>query len=452
MIDPRGGDAGLLVQLAAPATPQGEGLPPSETALVAASSAIDRARADWSRSARAMSAVARARRLGSRHRRQATNLAWNVVRGRRLLEVLVGAPDGGAPSRRLVEAAAVLWGRAPLEVIGDGSARDGVADPRHALLSWVFQSTPSPARALGVAASLPDWFATELLRDREPEDAASLAVSLLERAPLTLRVVAGRADRDDVVAALAAEGVIAEPSPLSPHALVVQGYTNVPGLDAYKRGLIDVQDAGSQILAGLVRGERIIDVCAGAGGKTLAIAGALPAARLLACDVRRPALDEGLRRAKREDVHERIRFLTIQPEGRLPKAVRKFGLADTVLVDAPCTGSGSLRREPAMRWARSPLDVARLPKTQVAIIDRFAHTVAPGGRLIYATCSLFGVENEAVVRAFLKGRTDFELVPVGEVLSAEVLTAVGPSPDGMLRLRPDRHGCDGFFGAVLLRR
>ncbi len=452
MIDPRGGDAGLLVQLAAPATPIGEGLPPSQTALGAAANAIDRARADWSRSARAMGAVARDRRLGSRHRRQATNLAWDVVRARRLLEVLVGAPDGGALSRRLVEAAAVLWRRAPLDVIEDSEARDGVADPRHALLSWVFESTPSPARALGVAASLPDWFATEVLRGREMADAASLAVSLLERAPLTLRVVAGRTDRAAVVAALAAEGVVATPSPLSLQGLVVQGYPNVPGLEAHKRGLIDVQDAGSQILASLVSGDRIIDACSGAGGKTLAIAGARPEARLLACDVRRPALDEGVRRAQREGVHERIRFLTIQPEGRLPKAVRKFGLADTVLIDAPCTGSGSLRREPAMRWARSPLDVSRLPKLQGAILDRFADTVASGGRLIYATCSLFGVENEAVVSAFLSRRPDFELVPVEGVLPAEVFAAVGPSPDGMLRLRPDLHGCDGFFGAVLLRR
>ena len=366
--------------------------------------------------------------------------------------MLVGTPDGGASSRTLVEAAAVLWEAAPPRAIQDPDARAGVSDPGHTLLGWVFGTEPAPDRALGVAASLPDWFAREILRDRGVEDAAALARSLLGRAPLSLRVVPHRATREEVIAALAAQGSDASPSPLSPWAVLLDGHANAQSLDVWKRDLVDVQDAGSQLVARLAVGQSIIDACAGAGGKSLAIAGALPGARMLACDTRRSALDEGARRARREDAHERIRFLTITEDGRLPKAVRKFGPADTVLVDAPCTGSGSLRREPAMRWARSPLEVSRLPKVQGAILDRFAPHVAPGGRLVYATCSLFGVENEAVVRAFLTRQPEFALVPIDGLLPPDTLAAVGPSPDGLLRLRPDRHGCDGFFAAVLLRR
>ena len=450
ILDPRGGEAGLLAQIAAPAAPAGDGPEPSAAALKAAAAAIQQARTDWSRSARAIGRIARDRSLGSRHRRAAVDLAWHVVRGRRLLDVLVGAPDGDAPARRLAEAAAVLFAGAPGETIRDSGARDGVLDPRHALLGHVLATGIAPETALGVAASLPDWFAAELLRDREPEDAASLARALLDRAPLTLRALRHRADRDAVTAALAADGIEAASSPLAPDALVLGRHANVQSLQAHKDGLIAVQDAGSQVLAGLAVGPKILDACAGAGGKALAIA-STGDVRVLACDVRRDALQEAGKRARFEGVERRVRTQVLPKDG-LPASIRAFGPVDTVLIDAPCTGSGSLRREPAMRWARSPLDVTRLPTLQGRLLDRFAPLVAPGARLVYATCSLFGVENDAVVRAFLDRSPGFDVVPVHDLLPASAQEVVAPAPDGFLRLRPDRHGCDGFFAAVLLRR
>ena len=451
-LDPRGGLAGRIVQLAAPPPPAQEAAAPSGQAVKAAAAAIQDARVDWSKSSRAIGRIARDRKLGSRHRRAAVDLAWHVVRGRRLLDVLVGAPDGDAPARRLVEAAAVLFGGAPADIVGDPAARDGVLDPRHALLGWALGTAPTPAAALGAATSLPDWFAEQLLVDHAPEDAAAIARSLLGRAPLTLRVLRHRATREEVLADLAAAGVPASPSPLSPDAVVLHAAVNVPSLDVHKRGLVAVQDAGSQLLASLASGRRIVDACAGAGGKALAIAAALPGARVLACDVRRDALGEAGKRARRDGVSDRLRLVPVPKSGPLPDLVKRAYPADTVLIDAPCTGSGSLRREPAMRWARSPLEIQSLPRTQGAILDRFAPLVGPGGRLVYATCSLFAAENAEVVAAFVQRNPEFGLTPVHPLLPAEAQEALPPSPDGFLHLRPDRDSCDGFFAAVLLRR
>jgi 16S rRNA (cytosine967-C5)-methyltransferase len=437
ILDTRFGLAGELVQKAAPPPGSGQGRAPSRAALAAAAAAVDKARRDWSRSVQAVGGVARGERsLSSRDRRAASDLAWHVVRGRRLLGALLGEPDGDASSLDLVRAAAVLWDDAPRELVAP-SLRDGLDDPRHALLSWVRRAAPSPAAALGCATSLPDWFADELLADHPPDEAIGIAASLLGRAPLTLRVHRDRTSREAALAELAGAGIEATPSPLSPDGIDLGGRVNVRSLGPVQRGEASVQDAGSQRIAAMVEpaaGERILDACAGAGGKTLAMASLAPGARILGTDVRRAALDQAASRAREAGLSDRLRFLTIPPSGPLPEVVSAFAPVDAVLIDAPCTGSGSLRREPHARWSRSPLEVQRLPALQGALLDRFAPLVKPGGRLLYATCSLFRRENESVVRDFL-GRN----------------SAFARSENDTLALRPDLHGCDGFFAALLLR-
>ena len=178
-------------------------------------------------------------------------------------------------------------------------------------------------------------------------------------------------------------------------------------------------------------GDRVADFCAGAGGKTLALASLAPGARIVGCDVRAPALDQARKRARHAGVSDRIRFVPIPASGSLPDAISP---SDAVLVDAPCTGSGALRREPHARWSRSPLAMHKFPGLQGRILDRFAPFVKPGGRMVYATCSLFDAENMQVVTEFLGRNRSFSL-----------------SDREPLHLRPDRDGCDGFFAAVLLR-
>lgn len=426
MLDPRGGLAGELAQRAAPRPGTGEGSRPSKRALAAAAGAVERAAADWSKAPKAVGAVARDRSLGSRDRRAATDLAWEVVRWRRLLERLVGTVP-----RDLVRAAAVLLADAPEDLLAP-ELRGPLRDPAHELLGDVLLRGADEATTLGVATSLPDWFAARLLAEHPPDEAIVLARALLERAPLTLRVHRDRAERDAVAAELAAAGVDSTPSPLAPDALTLDGHVNVRSLGPVQRGEASVQDAGSQAvveLVGATPGMRVLDACAGAGGKTLALAST--GARVLGTDVRKDALGEGMRRAREAGVSDRVRLLPIPPTGPLPDALFKSP-ADAVLVDAPCTGSGALRREPHARWSRSPLELERMPKRQRGILARFAPAVAEGGALVYATCSLFGPENRDVVDAFLAEHPEFSL-------------------EEERSWRPDRDGCDGFYAARLRR-
>jgi len=435
ILDPRGGPAGEIAQLAAPPPGSGTADRPSRAALRAAAGAIDRARQDWSRSVQAAAVVGRDRKLGSRDRRMASDLTWHVIRGQRLLGVLLGAPAGDAPSLDLVKAAAVLFADAPLDLATAG--RDGLEDPKHTLLSLVLQGGVSDVVALGSAASLPDWFARELLAEHEPAIAVAIARSLLERAPLTLRVHRDRTTRDAALTELAAAGVVGSPSAVAADAITLQGRVNVNTLALVQRGDASVMDAGSQRIAELLApqdGEQILDACAGAGGKTLALASLAAGARILGCDVRAPALEQAARRARAAHVSDRLRFVPIERSGPLPGPVTAPMPYDAVLIDAPCSGSGSLRREPHARWSRSPLEIDRFPTLQGSIADRFAPLLRPGGRLVYATCSLFRRENEQVVDDFLGRNPGFEL-----------------SDQEPLRLRPDVQGCDGFFATVLLR-
>jgi 16S rRNA (cytosine967-C5)-methyltransferase len=283
----------------------------------------------------------------------------------------------------------------------------------------------------------------------------SLARALAQTAPLDLRVNLIKADRNEVAAALAAEGIEAVPTPYSPVGLRVAGRPALNRHRLFTSGAIEVQDEGSQLLCHLLgprRGEMIVDFCAGAGGKSLAL-GALmrSTGRVYAFDVsegRLAKLGPRLARSGLSNVHPQ-RIAT----ERDPKVKRLSGKIDRVLVDAPCTGLGTLRRNPDLKWRQTAQSVSELAAKQTAILAAAAGLVKRGGRLLYATCSILSEENERVVQAFLAAHPEFALVAPAAALAAARIELPGhESGEEFLRLRPDVHETDAFFGALMERR
>jgi 16S rRNA (cytosine967-C5)-methyltransferase len=306
-----------------------------------------------------------------------------------------------------------------------------------------------PADARG---NYPAWLGPHLEaalgRDLPREMAA-----LTEPAPLDLRVNTLKGDREAVRAALAREGVEAARTPLSPLGLRVFQRIPLSTLDTFRAGLIEVQDEGSQLAALMVDarpGMRVVDFCAGAGGKTLALAASMGnRGHLIACDTAERRLERATERLRRAGASMVQRKALASARD---KWVKRHALSfDRVLVDAPCTGTGTWRRNPDAKWRVSPDELAKLALLQADILDSAQRLVRPGGRLVYVTCSLLREEDEAQVEAFCATHPDFALVPAAAVWHA----AVGqkfPARGETLRLTPARHGTDGFFVAVLERK
>ncbi len=301
--------------------------------------------------------------------------------------------------------------------------------------------------------NLPEWLATAL-RDQVGDEFDALVASLNQPAPLDLRVNVLKKKREVVLAELRDAGLKVEPTPYSPLGIRLQGKPSLAKLPAFVQGDVEVQDEGSQLLALLLdakRGEMVVDFCAGAGGKTLAIGAAMRnSGRLYAFDTsghRLDALKPRLARSGLSNVHP----VAIAHE-RDDRIKRLAGKIDRVLVDAPCSGLGTLRRSPDLKWRQTPQTVAAQAELQQAILHSAARLLKPGGRLVYATCSLLPEENEAVAQAFSAAHKDFQLVPVAGLLAA----AQAPHPELLcagdggqwLRLWPHRHSTDGFFAAV----
>jgi 16S rRNA (cytosine967-C5)-methyltransferase len=280
--------------------------------------------------------------------------------------------------------------------------------------------------------------------------ASLLAGAMNTRAPMCVRANTAKTTREALVRRLAEEGVVARPTRLSPVGLVFETRVNAFGLPAFRDGLFEVMDEGSQLVAEAVapppRG-RVADVCAGAGGKTLALAAILGnQGRVLALDSNGKKLEELRRRARRAGLSN---VLAREVQGtELPDEAR-LGAWDRVLVDAPCSGLGTLRRNPEARWRLTPKIVDAYPADQLALLVTYAPLVAEGGRLLYATCSVLREENDEVVARFLQERPGFVVMPLREIWGKERAAALG---DGtFLRLLPHVHDTDGFFAAVLRR-
>ena len=303
--------------------------------------------------------------------------------------------------------------------------------------------------------NLPEWLVAPL-KAQLGDEFWPLVEAQQQPAPLDLRVNSLTDKRAEVQAELKKAGIVAAPTPYSPWGLRIDDKPPLTKLDAFTRGAIEVQDEGSQLLALLLdakRGEMVVDFCAGAGGKTLAIGASMRSTgRLYAFDTsahRLDALKPRLARSHLSNVHP----AAIAHE-RDDRVKRLAGKIDRVLVDAPCSGLGTLRRNPDLKWRQSAKAVEELTVKQAAILQSAARLVKPGGRLVYATCSVLPAENEAIAEAFGAANPGFVPQDAGELLAslkvadAGELCAGGESDQRYLRLWPHRHATDGFFAAV----
>lgn len=306
--------------------------------------------------------------------------------------------------------------------------------------------------------NLPEWLVAPL-KDQLGDEFWPLVESLNQGAGLDLRVNVFKAKRADVQKELAQLGIKALPTPYSPWGLRIAGKPNLNKTEAFMRGDFEVQDEGSQLLALLLdakRGEMVVDFCAGAGGKTLAIGATMRSTgRLYAFDTsahRLDALKPRLARSGLSNLHP----AAIAHE-RDERIKRLSGKIDRVLVDAPCSGLGTLRRNPDLKWRQSADGVQTLAVTQAAILQSAARLLKRGGRLVYATCSLLVPENEVIAQAFSEANPEFTPLDVGEILTglkvpdATTLCSGGENDQRYLRLWPHRQQTDGFFAAVWQR-
>ena len=382
------------------------------------------------------------RSLGPRERATLAETAYAVVRRKLLYEYL--ARSGSGPRERRL---AIL----------------GFAGPRDFLAGALSEQEKDWLKACDAVQpgelqdrhrhNLPEWL-VQPLQEQLGEQFWPLVDSLNEPAPLDLRVNALTDKREDVRKELKLAGVDATPTPYSPWGLRVDGKPALTRLDAFARGAIEVQDEGSQLLALITdarRGQMVVDFCAGAGGKTLALGAAMRnTGRLYAFDVSAHRLDNlkpRLARSKLSNVHP----AAIAHE-RDERIKRLAGKIDRVIVDAPCSGLGTLRRNPDLKWRQSAQGIAELAAKQAAILESAARLLKPGGRIVYATCSVLRAENEDIAEAFGAAHPQFKAVPMAELLSqvkaADVASLYSGEAGQYLRLWPQRHGTDGFFAAA----
>jgi 16S rRNA (cytosine967-C5)-methyltransferase len=301
---------------------------------------------------------------------------------------------------------------------------------------------------------MPDWIAARLL-DECGDGAEALATALNAEPPRTIRANLLRTpDRDALAEELRAAGVATEPTRFAPHGLVVDGTVALYELDAFREGRFEQQDEASQLCALVVapppRG-RILDACAGGGGKALALAAELQnRGEILAVDAHDRRL-AGLTPRRRRAGVDVIRSVHVA-RGAWPPTVAKFARrADRILIDAPCSGIGSWRRRTDARWSLDPDGCAAMRRTQSELLDRAIAHLRPGARVIYATCTVFRDENEDQIEAALARHPELETVRVAEILGRERALPITDPSGTFLRLRPELHGTDGFFAAVLRR-
>ncbi|MBF0375130.1 MAG: RsmB/NOP family class I SAM-dependent RNA methyltransferase [Alphaproteobacteria bacterium] len=397
------------------------------------------------------------RYIGSADRRALSERVWGILRRRARLDWWL-ARQGAEPTARarVLADLALTDGATPEQAnrLLDGRPHHPYPlspDERGLIGALSGRSLFHHDMPESVRGEYPDWL-EPLLREAFGDTMPAEVAALRDEAAVDLRANSLKCDREQAIAALAAEGITAQPTALSPLGLRLSGRVALGIEPPFRDGLVEVQDEGSQIVAMLVGarpGHAVADYCAGAGGKTLAIAAAMEnKGRLVALDIHTRRAERARDRLRRAGVHNVIHHILGEPGDKWPK--RHAASFDRVLADAPCSGSGTWRRNPDARWHLTPQDLDELNALQADILERSARLVKPGGRLIYATCSVFRREDEDQVERFLAAHPDFRVLSVAD-LWAETVGTPCPVEGPMLRLTPARHHPDGFFAAVMER-
>ena len=403
--------------------------------------------------------VRRERKLWASERRLVAESTYALIRAQGQLDfLLAGVLPGDKAARVDLSTRYAAW----LVSAGGASRADAahrLAVPPSALTALTgaqarFAALSDPLDRLAVEESLPRWIAAKLVEELGAGEAKALAAAMNARAPLTVRANLLVGDREALRARLAEEGVGAEPTRFSPWGLVLDGHQNAFALPSFRQGAFEIQDEGSQLIAlacGARPGWTVVDACSGAGGKALALAMEMHnKGSLHALDNDADRLDDARRRARRAHVHN-LRAQVIASDGAAEAELAPLaGKARVVLVDAPCSGLGTLRRRPDARWRLTPGDPERFAALQRTLLGRFAALAEPGGRIVYATCAIGRTEN-AEVADFAERELGLVPAPLAATLGEERLRALGGS-GSRLALYPHRHGTDGFFMAAFEKR
>lgn len=393
------------------------------------------------------------RYIGGGDRRAISTLAWDVLRGWRRLHWHLEGSQGDISPRLLCAASMLLSGTTMDQVrmmfSGERYAQNPLTPREDINLKHLEgKELSSQKQPIAIRLEYPDWI-EPALRETFGSRMADEMEAMLGTPTLDLRVNLLKGTREDALRALKREGLNAVPTKLSPWGLRLDGRQPVTAAQAFKDGLVEIQDEGSQLVVAAADARpdnRVLDYCAGAGGKTLALAMTMEnKGHIVACDVHEKRLEGAVKRLRRAGVHNVERHLLVTGDKWAKRRAASF---DRVLVDAPCSGTGTWRRNPDARLRLTPEDIQELVIKQSEILDRAASLVKPGGRMIYATCSLLAAENGQQIDAFLKRRTDFVRVAtedLPELLPAEL------REKAQFSLTPLRDGTDGFFACVMQR-
>lgn len=380
-------------------------------------------------------------RMGQNDRAVIAEIVFGILRHRFFLESLIGK----VTSRTLLLAYLIK--------IEGMNLRELAPFINENEIKWIahIKAVEVASQPLAIQAEFPTWLMEKFKEFMSEDEILKLGQALQQQAPLDLRVNTLLAKRDEVLNILNQEGIEAHATPYSPVGIRLTSKFAINKDPLFLSGKIEVQDEGSQILGYLVgprRGEMVVDFCAGAGGKALMLGALMHSqGRIYAFDVSEKRLNNLKPRLKRSGLSN-LHPQRINNENDV-RIKRLLGKIDKVLVDVPCSGLGTLRRNPDLKWRQTPQSIEELKYKQTAILAAASYLVKPGGRLVYATCSLLPEENQDIIERFLLDNSHFTKLDCSNLLAQQKI----PIDTGeYLQLSPVSHQTDGFFAAVLERK
>ena len=396
------------------------------------------------------------RYIGSKDRKAIVELVYNVVRATARLGWWLEKTGHEDTPRARVIAFSLLTGisvhNVKIRCTGEKYCPEELSDKELKLLDALEgKELSSPEMPDAVRAECPPW-AEEKLRGLWGDDFEMQMAAMLPPAPLDIRVNTIKISRENAKELLAKDNVETVQTPYSPYGLRAVGKPYMSATKAFHKGLVEIQDEGSQLISVICDakpGMRVLDFCAGGGGKTLGLAASMEGKGIIfAMDNDSRRLEKGRRRYKKADIHN-VEVRSLEDEKNRKWLRRQKDAMDIVLVDAPCSSSGTWRRNPDLRWNQYGPSLDEIKTSQAEILGRVADKVKVGGRLVYATCSLFAEENEQQIEAFLAANSNYSLLPVTDIWPEHAGQC--PVDGAYLRLTPKDHETDGFFTAVLQR-